>query len=353
MSVASPEPGGSMKGAVIGFGQVAEKAHAPAFHGIPQLSITAVVDGVAERRGAAENVFSGARSYPTVEAMLKAEPDLDFVDIASPPHLHAEQAAAALRAGLHVICEKPVALSMEEFETAAAAAAETGKAYFPVHNWKHAPLLQALKGLLERKVIGTVRHLEWHVLRTQPAKVAQKKGNWRTDPKLSGGGILMDHGWHAFYLVGWLLGQAPASVHGDVRCPKGSGRRAAETEATCLIRYPKSSAVVHLSWNSPRRGHWGIVYGQDGSIEVQDDRLLVVRKGQPPQGYAVGEALSAGSAHPEWFREMLGDFLTCVREPGRREGFLEEARQSLWLLERLYARRLPPRREKTKPVPAR
>lgn len=332
-----------LKGAIIGFGQVAERAHAPAFRRMPGLSIVAATDAGAERLAAAQRAFPGARPYATLEALLRGEPELDFVDIATPPHLHAAQIGTALQRGCHVLCEKPLTLTGAEFETVRLRAREARRLVFPVHNWKHAPLFQTLKGLLERGTIGRVRHAEWHVLRTQPAAVAGSgKGNWRTDPRLSGGGILMDHGWHAFYLLGWLLGQAPASAAGILKPAEGArGGAGSDVEATALIRFGDASALIHLSWAAPRRDHWGVLYGTTGSIDVFDDRLALRRGDAPPQSYAFPEGLSRGSAHPEWFAGTLREFAAALRdgngEPG--ESALEEARQCLWLLEELYQRR--------------
>ncbi|OGR57905.1 MAG: hypothetical protein A2X36_07530 [Elusimicrobia bacterium GWA2_69_24] len=332
-----------LKGALVGFGQVAERAHAPAFLRVPGLAVTAVADAGAERLAAAARIFPGARTYPTLEALLRGEPELDFVDIATPPHLHAAQIGMALQRGCHVLCEKPLTLSTEEFEAVLRRARETRRLVFPVHNWKHAPLFQTLKGLLARGAIGRVRHAEWHVLRTQPAAVAGSgKGNWRTDAKLSGGGILMDHGWHAFYLLGWLLGSAPVSAAGILKPAAGAkGEGATDVEATSLIRYGcGASALIHLSWAAPRRDHWGVLYGTTGSIDVLDDRLAMRHGDAPPQSYAFPEGLSKGSAHPEWFAGTLREFAAALRagDGDRGEAALEEARHCLRLLGELYQR---------------
>ncbi|MFH1724664.1 MAG: Gfo/Idh/MocA family oxidoreductase [Elusimicrobiota bacterium] len=330
-----------MRGALIGFGQVAQNAHAPAFKRVPGLAIVAAADPSAERRAAAEREIEGLRAYPSAEALYDAEKGLDFVDVATPPYAHARDIAAGLERGCHVLCEKPLTFTMREFEGVSRLARKRGRALFPIHNWKYAPILQKLRALVAAGEIGPVRHLEWHVLRTRPAAVAgtpAADGNWRTSRELSGGGILMDHGWHAFYLAGWLVGRAPLSVSGILKSPPGGDT---ETEATCLIEYPRTSALIHLSWNAPRRGHWGVLHGPEGRIEIFDDRLLLARGTRSPQVFAFPEPLSHGSAHPEWLHAMLGDFLAAVRRPSRGPGAaaLEEARQCRWLLDRLYRRR--------------
>lgn len=317
----------------IGFGAVAENAHAPVWLKESGVSFVAVADESASRRAAARKLFPGIRDYPTPGALLDGEPDLDFVDIATPPHLHAPQILAALSAGVHVLCEKPLTLSVSEFESVRREAAKRRRAVFPIHNWKHAPIFVKLKELLKAKAIGTVLHSEWHTLRKKPAATAgQSKKNWRTDPRLSGGGILMDHGWHGLYLIELMMGRHARRVHGALK-PSGSGT---ENESTCLLEFQGGSAVMHLSWNSPRRGHWGVVYGKDGHIELHDDRLLVTRGDSPPQSYVFPEPLSHGSAHPEWFSGMLGDFTRAMADNELALAALDEAGRVIALIEDVY-----------------
>lgn len=253
------------------------------------------------------------------------------MDIAAPPHLHAEYALLALKHGLHVLCEKPLTLSLKEFEALRREAARRRRVVFPVHNCKHAPLLAKLHGLLRERAVGGVTHLEWHVLRSQPSVTAHAKANWRTDRRLSGGGILMDHGWHGLYLLQWLLGKKPLSAHGVLKCADGTDR-----EATCLIEFPGATALMHLTWNAPGRGHWGAVYGSEGRIELQDDRLRVCRGDSVPHTYSFQQPLSHGSAHPEWFRGTLADLKAALADPAAAAAALDEAGRCIALIEGLY-----------------
>ena len=114
------------------------------------------------------------RTYATPEALLESESGLDFVDIVTPPHLHGRQTIAALERGLHVLCEKPLSLASEELEEASRLARKRGRVIFPVHNWKYAPLFRKLSELVRARAVGSIRHIEWHTLRTRPAAVALK-----------------------------------------------------------------------------------------------------------------------------------------------------------------------------------
>ena len=267
--------------------------------------------------------------------MLLESERLDFVDIATPPHLHAELCLQALGRRLHVLCEKPLVFTRAEFDLLQAQAQRHKRTLFPVHNWKYAPILRKLHALLRAGAVGEIRHLELHALRSKPAAAAGgDASNWRTDRARAGGGILVDHGWHNIYLLCWLAGAAPTRMEAVLQTASRGG---ADEEATCLLRFPHASALMHLSWRSPVRGQWGLVYGREGSIEMLDDRLVLERKAQPPRTVRFPEKLSAGSAHPEWFAAMLCDFRAALERPALASDFLAEAGVCAKLIEEAYS----------------
>lgn len=329
--------GATLRGALIGFGKVAEAAHLPAFRAAPGFALEAVVEAAPERRKAAAAALPGAKVYPTLAELAAAERGLDFAVVAAPPWLHAPLSIEALGAGLHVLCEKPLALSPEELEGMAAAARTAGRALVCVHNWKKAPVIARLKELLDEGAAGPVHEAHWHVLRTKPA--ADAGGGWRLDPARSGGGVVMDHGWHAFYLLAWLLGRPASSAHA-VLAPEP--RR--EEEASVLADFGGVPASVRLSWRAPARGHWGLFRGPEGSLELRDDRLIL-RRGGSESSFAFSEPLSAGSAHPEWLAGLLPDFARAVHDPRARAAALEEARAAMRLVAACYALPKAPRRK--------
>jgi predicted dehydrogenase len=328
-----------LAGALIGFGAVAEKAHAPAWLVAADFRITAIAEANASRRKVAGTLFPKARLYSGHAELLAKEKNIDFVDIATPPFLHATQIRAALDAGMHVLCEKPLVMNVDELTQLNSLAEKKDRALFAIHNWKYAPLFQKLRALIASGMIGNVRHCEWHVLRTRPSVTAPKAGaNWRTDNKKSGGGILMDHGWHAIYLLSWLANSAPKSASGILRRPT---IKSAEEEVTALLEFPESSGLFHLTWGSPTRGHWGMIYGEEGRIAIEDDRLVTFPKGTEGASYVFPEALSAGSAHPDWFAAMLGDFHAAMQHAKHRKQNLLEAQACAAMIESLYNQARP------------
>src|SRR5438874_2558362 len=103
------------RGALVGYGFIAERGHVPAYRAASDLEIVAVADISGARREAAARALPGARIYSTHEELLAREASsLDFLDVTTPPYAHATVARAGLEAGLHVLCEKPLTTTAED-----------------------------------------------------------------------------------------------------------------------------------------------------------------------------------------------------------------------------------------------
>src|SRR4051812_23164175 len=181
-----------LRGAIVGFGNVAQFGHWPAYQDNTEATIVAIVDSSAERRAIA-NQFS-LHACEKIDELRDLR--IDFVDICTPPSHHAEQIRESLRNRWHVLCEKPLVKESAELREISAPA---GIAIVPVHNWKYAPIIRRATEHLRSGAIGDLRQVENAVLRTQPAYSSVH--DWRGNAALSGGGIVMDHGWHAIYLA--------------------------------------------------------------------------------------------------------------------------------------------------------
>src|SRR5438045_586447 len=146
-----------LKGALIGFGFIAEKGHVPAYLSAKSdFEIVAVVDTCAARRDKARELLPNARVYPDTKALLQTERELDFVDIATPPCDHAAIARVAFDHGLHVFCEKPIATSGADARAMLDHATAAKKVFFPSHNYKHAPVIKRIRSVLETGELGPI-----------------------------------------------------------------------------------------------------------------------------------------------------------------------------------------------------
>jgi predicted dehydrogenase len=310
-----------LRGAIIGVGHVARNGHIPGWRGCSDVTIAAAADARPDGRDALLAAFPEARWYDSGEILLAAE-TLDFVDICTPPALHAVFVTAALEAGCHVFCEKPLVLAPGGIPPLAKLAREKARALVTVHNWKHAPALEKVAELLREGAIGALRRARWETRRTKPAVAVGDTGNWRVDPSRSGGGILVDHGWHAFYVLRDWLGGPPSSLSARLTTEK---HREFPLEDTAAISLEWSGAMVEvfLTWAAPERGNRIEIEGERGALSLDGGRLELLQEGSPRVWNL--SSIAEGSHHPEWFRGVAEEFLKEIREPAVRGRNLEEA----------------------------
>lgn len=323
-----------LRGAIVGFGNVAVEGHLPAWTSARGFTITAVCDADASRLERAAALFPEARRYGTLATMLGTE-RLDFVDVATPSATHPAIVLEVLARRLHVLCEKPLALSSDDCNRIRSAASASHAVVFTAHNWKYAPIFRTAKRVLRRGEIGRVTHLQLETLRTQPPGDAEGGGTWRLDPAQAGGGILVDHGWHAFYLAQYLLETEPEGVTARTAQRKFT-TTAVEDTANCSVDFPGATAEIFLTWAADARRSSARVVGEHGTLEIADRKLVVGVTGRAPVETAFAQALSAGSYHPDWFATMLDDFRDEILDPQLRGASFREAETCCHLLELCY-----------------
>jgi predicted dehydrogenase len=263
-------------------------------------SLSVVVDAICEpssvRREAAIRSLPHARVYDSVEALLSAERSLDALIICSPPSFHGNGIMAGIRAGIHVLCEKPLTLDPEIFAQIETESASRNVCVYSINNWAFSPQWSRVLEVAASGRLGAIRHVDIRVLRTRPS-VSASPNDWRKDPAISGGGIFVDHGWHNLYLMRRLLG------NNVVLQPEAS----VDEVATALFSAPGASGAMHLSWRAGERSNSAFVAGEKGTLELRDDSLIVKADGVE-ETTRFPEKLSGGSAHPEWLAAMWPSF---------------------------------------------
>src|SRR5208282_1520301 len=175
-----------LRGAISGFGEVAARAHIPGWRTRENIAIGAIHDPISERRHEAIRLIKNVRVYDDLELMLDGEA-LDFVDIASPPAHHAAAARLALKARAHVLVEKPLCLSLAEFDELADLARTNGRILMCVHNWKYAPAYAMARQFVDDGRLGSINFLSLDRLRTEPAGAGRAGGAWRSASDSGGG----------------------------------------------------------------------------------------------------------------------------------------------------------------------
>ncbi len=278
----------------------------------------AVAEPSAVRREAASRSLPSVRVYESVEALLSSEKSLDALIVCSPPKYHADAVLAGIRAGLHVLCEKPLTLDPEAFERIQTESEAKNVCVYSINNWAYSPQWSRLLEIAASGRLGAIRHAEIRVLRTKPS-VSALPGDWRKDPAISGGGIFVDHGWHNLYLMRRLLGVELMLVD-VVLHPKG----AVDETATALFAAPAASGTMHLSWRAGERSNSAFVAGEKGTAELRDDSLIIKSDGVE-ETTRFPEKLSGGSAHPEWLAAMWPSFEAECSGIKRGENLAEAA----------------------------
>lgn len=180
---------------------------------LPSLRRVAVADA---DRSLAENTAAafGLEACASPEELI-ARPDIDIVHIATPPFTHHAFATAALRAGKHVLCEKPLAVSAEEAEEMAALSRERGLVLAVNLIMRYNPLCAAVKAIVEQRLLGEPIHACF----LNDAKDEQLgPSHWFWDPRKSGG-IFVEHGVHFFDLFDWWFGPGRVVSAQHVRRP--------------------------------------------------------------------------------------------------------------------------------------
>ena len=341
-----------LRGALIGYGFIMEKGHAAGYQqravgvaGDGDVEIVAIADISPTQRAVAQAAWPSARLYDDARALLAAEADkIDFVDIATPPSDHAEIALEALSLGLHVLCEKPLAATIDEARSMLRQAVKSERVIFPCHNYKHAPVIKTVRGILKTGRIGKVHLVTLQTFRNTHAKgVTGWRTDWRRERRFSGGGIAMDHGSHTFYLAFEWLGSYPTGITARAAT---LGPFDTEDDFACSLRFPTGTASAHLSWNAGVRKVLYTLHGEHGAIRVEDDdvELAVQERGVSGTGPTTWtferQAISSDwmdSSHVTWFNSLFDDFKAAIakREFVGREA--EEAFLCVQLIATAYA----------------
>ena len=329
-----------LRGGLIGFGFIGERGHLPAYLAPRStddrgFEIVAIADGCEARREAARRALPGARIYEDARALIAGEDGrLDFVDIATPPCDHASIARAAFAAGLHVICEKPLATTAHDGAAMLAAAEKARRVLFPCHNYKHAPVVRKVRELLDGDRIGPVQLVTLDTFRTTHARgVPEWQPDWRRTRRLSGGGIAMDHGSHSFYLMFDWLRAYPSSITAKM---SHLGAFDTEDNFACTLTFPTGVATAQLTWNAGMRKVIYTLHGSRGAVKIEDDEIEVATRGGGVERVSVASHWMDAS-HVTWFASLQDDFARAIGDGVWVGREAQEALMCIRVIETAYA----------------
>jgi len=312
-----------LRGALLGAGNIALRSHAPQWTRDEMLrrevEIVAVADLARTNLAAAREWLPDGRAYSNAEELLERE-SLDFCDICTPPSTHRRLIEIAAARGIHIVCEKPLAPTVDDAGHIARAVRGAGVVFRPCHQYHYSPQWQAVRELLPR--IGHVRFAEYNV-----SRVGANEGNshwspsWRTDRSIAGGGILVDHGAHIIYQLRGVLGD-PLTVHAMAARLLDP---AYDVEDTALVALDYGDHLAHISltWAARRRAIQFRFVGDRGELEGDDHSIQV--HAARSERIEFGEGMSKNSSHSDWYTPLLRAFSAQVRDGRRDDDPLDEA----------------------------
>jgi predicted dehydrogenase len=253
-----------------------------------------------------------------------------------------------LQKGIHVLCEKPLAVSTAEAREMLSAAVSNQRVLFPCHNYKHAPVVKVIQDTIASGKLGKITAVTLQTFRNTHAKgVKEWLTDWRRERKYSGGGIAMDHGSHTFYLTFDWLKSFPTQVtakalHLDTNFPT------TEDNLTAVLTFANGTyAHSYLSWTAGVRKVIYTVQGTKGAIMVHDDDAEI-SIGFPNTGSYQGtndyqvekfviESDWMDASHTKWFNSMFDKFLHCISTNDFANAEIKESYMCVQIIEKCYA----------------
>src|SRR5687768_9234694 len=263
-----------LRAGIIGGGWPGQM-HAKGYAAAGGFKVAAIADLIPSRREKFLSEHPGARQYASSDELLDDD-QLDVISVCLPNHLHAPTTIAALKAGKHVICEKPPAMTTSESKKMAAAAEKAKKLLMYSVQRRFGGAEQASKQAIDKDYAGDVYHARGSFMRTRGIPVGT---GWFIDKSKAGGGALIDIGVHMLDLAWYLLGQPkPISAFGVTHhrfahtLPDGK-KIDVDDAAFAMVRFDNNKSLeLATSWainQSPQQqGTICRVYGEKAAIEV-------------------------------------------------------------------------------------
>lgn len=310
-----------IKWGVIGCGGIAARRTIPEFKKmVSNAELVSVMDVNAQRAGEVAKQF-GIPHHCGTEAELLAQ-DLDAVYIATPPNVHCRQTLEAARAGKHVLCEKPVAITTEEVDQMEAACAKSGTTFMlawcmrqNVYNRKMRELVQS--GALGRMVMGRAQLTCWY---------PPIPGAWRQDISISHGGALIDMGTHCLDLLEWIMDSDIVEVTGfeDLLIHKYPTK--IEDSSTVVARFANGAhGIIDNYFNVPDAaaqnalelfGTKGSIIGR-GTIGQDPTGTMTATLQEEETGYSANQVRNLEVKRQEYKLEgigLYGQMITLMTE---------------------------------------
>ncbi|MEO8440075.1 MAG: Gfo/Idh/MocA family oxidoreductase [Spartobacteria bacterium] len=327
---------------IIGAGWPGQQ-HARAIGALPGAALEALAEPNEERAAEFARDYAPRKTYPDYGALL-GDPNVEAVVICLPNHLHFPATLSALRAGKHVLCEKPPTLDGAEMRVVREEAEKRNLIYFFSRQFRFTPAMRRAHELIVREELGTIYFVEaiWVRSRGIPSGI----GGWFTEKKRSGGGALIDIGVHALDSAWYLMGSPrpvsiTASVFQNFRHLVQTPVFDVEDAAFAFIRFandavvqPKTCWAGNLTDGIPQGLSFGrelnncTVYGTKATVRLKPLTLF-----RDEDGTLVDEELQPKN-EADSFELQMQNFIDAI---AGRAAPVNDAQQAVYLMEMLDA----------------
>jgi predicted dehydrogenase len=295
--------------AVVGTGAIAQLTHIPVLSKLRGASLVALCDNDAAKARALADRFGVPDVFTDFEELLDSD-ELDAVVIATPNHLHEPHVLSALRKKLHVLCERPLSLSVRGVERCLAAAQKAEVRLVVGHNHRFRADVQALDQFIRNGELGQVTSI-----RTGAFHIKHGLDGWRNRRAEAGGGAFQEHGFPLLDLALWLA-EAPSPVRVTATMRRGRAAAAVEDAMQVLLECENGVALsFDVSWSyvGGEDRWWFEVHATRGSA-----RLSPLRVTKELNGRAVDVSPSGAAARESPFlqsyRAEIAHFLAVIQD---------------------------------------
>lgn len=276
---------------------------------------------------APDRAYGSFRELISVEKSRSADDRIDFVSIATPNHTHREIACAALEAGFHVVCDKPMTITTTDADAMVSAVRDSECVFALTHNYSGYPLVRQARELIANGELGALiairaNYVQGWMHGMNPDEIPAR-GAWKSDPNKNGrAGSLGDVGTHAFHLLQFITGMTPSKVLSHMR--SYSSHHELDDYGHAMLQFAQGATGM-VTWSQVSHGRLN-----DLSIEVdgtkaslawrqeEPNQLLLRSLGQPTRiyernpnaDYTLPSAVAAcrlPGGHPEAFFEAFAN----------------------------------------------
>ena len=314
-----------MRISIAGFGSVCENIHIPAIKRILDFEIAGIYDPSPARLDLAGGL-TGSSLYVDLDEMFDRE-NPDCLLVTTHPSSHKEIIVKALQKGINVICEKPLCITLAEFDEIVDAARGNDRVVFTLNNWKYAPHISKMVEISE--AISDVKYIFWNTSVKRPSIGWESQS--RDGEGMSVDEILIHYGWNIFHTIRRIT-HSEADQLPFFRSDEMSWDRIFDFR----ISYKNGCyATIHLIWDAPYERNFSICYGENGWFEFLNDRMFF-ETSSGSGSYFFDERLSHFSSNPDEIYQIYLDFLRSLDDTNLREDNLKEASECVRMIEMLH-----------------